>query len=271
MDYSKEYERFWELPLLLKLVLLSGLAFLAANIALLISQTSAVSWKLDPGLATLTAGVFGLCVVAWQTSKGFANLIRSQENQAKLEREARLHKAALDKQANDDEHAREKAILLHALWAEIIFLYSSVYDAEFNSTMFAEVHENYIKQRIANTGKGVVFTSFDAPVFRTNISKLGLLGPSIGADIITVLSRADGKPKLFAQDQTLSNETLVTMYKGNADALDNWRDDLSHVARRIRAIENGTPDPGSLSSTEKNRRAARKEKKEALRAGGAVP
>jgi len=46
------------------------------------------SWKVDPGLATLTGAVLGLSIVALQAKAGFNNLVRSQENQARLERDA---------------------------------------------------------------------------------------------------------------------------------------------------------------------------------------
>ena len=129
----------------------------------------------------------------------------------------------------------------------------------FNVKMFAEMHKSYIKGHIQNQTKGISFKSHDAPYFKANIPNLGVLGPSLGADIIKVLSRADGRPHLYAKDVVLSNETLLTMYDGNADALMNWRDELAHVAARIHAVVHDLPDPGSLASTAKQRKETMKE------------
>jgi hypothetical protein len=46
------------------------------------------SWKIDPGTATLSGAIIGLAIIGRQTRRGFANLIRSQNNQAELDRDA---------------------------------------------------------------------------------------------------------------------------------------------------------------------------------------
>jgi hypothetical protein len=113
--------------------------------------------------------------------------------------------------------------------------------------------------------KGISFKSHNAPYYKANIQKLGLLGPSLDADIIKVLSRADGSPHLYAQDTILSNDTMITMYDGNADSLMDWRDDLAHVAKRVNALVHNHTDPGSLAATSKQRREALKVVKEDLK------
>jgi len=244
------------LPLSMRLVLLAALVLTAFSAATAWILIFTAGYKLDPGLATFTGAIIGLTVVGWQTNKGFQNLIRSQANQATLDREARIHQAELDREATEAEHVREHEVLLQGLLAEIISLDAELREDLFNVKMFAEMHKSYKARRQENTVKGISFKSHDAPFYKANIQRLGLLGPTLGADIIKVLGRADGAPHLYAQDMVLPNETMITMYEGNADALMNWRDDLAHVAKRIEAISHNHPDPGSLASTAKQRKVA---------------
>ena len=56
-------------------------------------------------VATMVAGIVGLGVVAWQARLGFSNLVRSQENRAALDRDARTHQAELTREQKAAEAA----------------------------------------------------------------------------------------------------------------------------------------------------------------------
>jgi hypothetical protein len=82
------------------------------------------------------------------------------------------------------------------------------------------------------------------------------LGPSLAADVIIVLSVADGKSQDFQTTSPLTMEFIAnTLYGQHARKMKRWREDLFHVAMRIRAVEEGTPDPGTLTATFTARRA----------------
>jgi hypothetical protein len=81
-NYREQLVQFRTLPIVVQLAVGASLGMFAINILLFVSITAGASWKIDPGIATLVGASFGFCVVAWQTGKGFKNLIRSQENQA---------------------------------------------------------------------------------------------------------------------------------------------------------------------------------------------
>jgi hypothetical protein len=260
-----ELSRLRALPLSMKLVLLAAGVLLAFNAATAWLLIFASGYKLDPGLATFTGAVIGLTVVGWQTNKGFRNLVRSQASQASLDRKARIHQAELDREAKEADHVREHEVLLQGLWAEIISLDAELREDLFNVRMFAEMYKSYKKRRVDNTVKGISFKSHNAPYYKANIERLGLLGPSLGADIIKVLSRADGSPHLYAQETVLSVDTMIMMYNGNADSLMDWRDELAHVAKRINAIAHNHADPGSLAATAKQRKEALKAYKDELK------
>jgi hypothetical protein len=96
--------------LLVAVALLFGIEFIIFSAVIIGSP-----WKVDPGVATLLGAVGGLAIVAWQARIGFANLIRSQENQARLEQRGREHQQQLDQEKIEREIAREKKILLSAI------------------------------------------------------------------------------------------------------------------------------------------------------------
>src|SRR5258708_3499826 len=171
------------LPLSMKLIVLAAGALLAFDAFTAWLLIFASGYKLDPGLATFTGAIIGLTVVGWQTNRGFKNLVRSQANQATLDRKARIHQFELDREAKEADHVREKEILLQGLWAEIISLDAELREDLFNVRMFAEMHKSYKKRGVENTVKGISFKSHNAPYYKASIQKLGLLGPSLGADI----------------------------------------------------------------------------------------
>jgi hypothetical protein len=73
---------------------LSCVALVATSVAsILISglDLPSLSNKLTQPVAVLIGGLVGLSGIAYQTNKGFKNLIASQEHRAAIERDARLH------------------------------------------------------------------------------------------------------------------------------------------------------------------------------------
>ena len=238
------------LPVELRVALSAAIIAFCLNLAWAAHQAS---WKLDPGTATLCGAIIGLAIIGRQTRRGFANLIKSQRNQSEIDREARVHQAQLSREAALMTHSNERDVLLSAMWAETTALWHKVVEAEISAETFDLVHENFERSGSPNTSRGIILQSFDAPVFKANIPNLGLLGSSLAADVISVMARADGKDKQPI-DIVASNQTLITVYKGNAAMLKKWRQDLSHVAMRIASIQGGRPDPGTLVATEEQRR-----------------
>ncbi len=253
MDWSFVLQRFKQLPFELKIALGAGLLLLLFNLLWAVNSYTAV--KVDPGIATLCGAIIGLCIVAWQTSKGFSNLITSQENQAKLEREARVHQYELDEQKLERQTEREKRALVSALWAEVYSLNAQVGDAKLNAWMMRQFYDGLAKKGHRSITKEMQFPTFEAPIFRASIDKLGLLGPSIAADVVLVVSKAKGGAQIkMRSEEPWDLEFLATIYKGHEEAMDDWRADLLHVANRLRSIMDGSPDPGILFENRKKRR-----------------
>jgi hypothetical protein len=241
-----------DLPTSMKFVLLAALVLTAFSAATAFLLIFASGFKLDPGLATLTGAIVGLGVVGWQTNRGFGNLIRSQRNQSELDREARLHQAELLQVTKDKEREYEKYLLLASIRAEIAALMHAVSSAGEGSrkmaVLFKALHEN----KSQNPSKIIKLTSFDAPIYKANIDKLGLLGVSIAADVIRVMSRARAGVETINSDP-VPYAVAAAIYAGDYDAMNKWYDDLHHVAVRIIANEGGLPDPGTLLDTKDER------------------
>jgi len=249
--------RFNRLPFELRVALIANVAVLIPNLLWFSSQFGA---KIDPGLATLLGATIGLGIVGWQTNRGFRNLIRSQANQAELDRAARVHKAELDDAAKAGATSLDRAQLLASLRAEIAALYSAVLQQVESIDAFGLMHAAFAKSNVPSSVKEYSFTALKAPIFTASIPKLGLLNTDIGADIIKVLSKADGEKILMKTDTPMPYPILFALHLARADFLDKWASDLFHVAMRMRAIEEGTPDPGSLITTQAERYAKIKER-----------
>lgn len=244
--------RFIKIPAELRIPIIGNVVLFAAN---LVWSLSLIGTKIDPGLATLLGATFGFAVVGWQTNRGFRNLIRSQANQAQLDREARLHKAELEENSKEKEAAREMKLLLSGLRAELAAVYSKVLQqvdlARQSHAIFSALH----KRGVPSNTKEYRSIPIDAPLFKESLGRIGLLGTDLGADIIKVMSRADGVAHSMTFEAPIGNDILATLSAGRHSYLMKWSSDLYHVAMRIRSTEEGTADPGSLINTETTRYA----------------
>jgi hypothetical protein len=251
--------RFRRLPLELKIALFAMITAFILNVIWALNQTS---WKIDPGTATLFGAVIGLAIIGQQAKRGFTNLIKSQRNQSELDREARLHQVELDQLKQTEEEKHKLNSLANALWGEVYALYFQVSDVYQANIMFAKIAEAMAKQRTAPFSKKLAFPAFDAPVYKANITNLGLLPPGIAADVILVMTRAKGgENHTIEQETPISHDMAKTLHSGFADTLKDWRDDLLHVSKRLSSIINQqTLDPGSLYDAQQARKNAAKNK-----------
>jgi hypothetical protein len=238
---------------ILKLVLVAAIGLFVLDVLLLAGVLLSSTYKIDPGVGTLTGAVIGLSVVAWQARTGFDNLIKSQENQARIERDAREHSAELDRVSEERKTQNDRAVLLAALRAEIAYLFGQVTDAERHIRGLLFLEQALIRQQSPSTTKIIALHSFDAPISKANVPHLGMLGANLGADIIKVLSRANDKEIKFSVEQPMPHDVVLMIFQGNLTSLRKWSSDLYHAAMRIRAYEDNTKDPGTLTETEAER------------------
>ena len=255
----RSLRRLLRLPLELRVALAATLAILALNVVWAYTQAS---WKIDPGTATLCGAIIGLAIIGQQARRGFSNLIRSQRNQSELDREARLHQVELDRISQLEETDKRLSSLANALWAEVYALHYQIHEQWRSNKMFAVVSKEMAKKGIPPTAKSMSFPTFDVPVYKANISNLGLLPPSIAADVVLVMTRArGGENRNMEMDQPISHDLAETLHRGFAETLEEWRDDLFHVSKRLSSVINPkNQDPGPLIDAQNARVAAKKAK-----------
>ncbi|HWL06708.1 MAG TPA: hypothetical protein VNQ99_17530 [Xanthobacteraceae bacterium] len=208
------------------------------------------SWDIDQGLATLFGAFFGLSVVAWQTERGFKNLVKAQAAQAKLDRESREHAFALQMKADADNAERELRALLSAFWAEIIAVQSAVTEQVQATRLWGYMIKSIMEAGRPAAGWNVFKqVGFEAPIYQANAAKIGIINPSLGADIVRVLSKASSSAIETKFEEGIDYGTVFTLYQAREQYLVEWLSELNLVASRIAAANNGHPDPGTLAST----------------------
>jgi hypothetical protein len=204
--------------------------------------TAIWTWRIDPGVAVLI-GTLGLCILGWI---GIATLIRSQEHRAVLDMEARQHQHTLDLDREGKRIDENRALLMAALRAEITGLMHRAEDTIKSSNIMQSWLQEMIAAKAPNSAAAFKWPTFNAPVYQANVSNIGLLGASLGADVVSVMTRTGIIDPPATIDRPMSNEVVAELYAGLENAMREWREDLCHVALRIRAREEGTLDPGTL-------------------------
>jgi len=243
----EKYCNFMRLPAALRVALASTLVLLCFNVLWALRQSS---WGIDQGLATLIGAIVGLSVVAWQTQRGFKNLVGAQEAQAELDRLAREHAFTLQMKADTDKAERERRALLTAFWAEIIAVRSAVTEQVQATRIWGFMIKSFMEAgRPAARWNVFRQVGFEAPIYQANAAKIGIVDPSLGADIVRVLSKANSSAIETKFEEGIDYGTVFTLYQAREQYLVEWISELNLVASRISAANNGHQDPGTLEST----------------------
>jgi hypothetical protein len=202
-------------------------------------------------LGTFGGAIIGLLVVAWQTQRGFRNLIASQENQARIQREIAA-----------EQLEREKLALAAALTGELSSLWHQVRNANAIAIFQSVLLEEMLKGGAQGKRETALpISPIRVPIYEANISKLGLLGSSLAGDVARVFSRATIAPSTSTGQQ--APQMNIKMLKGLIDGLvranKDWLEDISHVISRLSALERRTSDdPGPLYLLEQERERKKK-------------
>lgn len=201
----------------------------------------ATSNDLPQGWATLIGVGLGLSAIAWQTSRGFRYLIKSQQNQAELDRQGSIQQSQLEQRAEADARAADGKALAAALIGELTVCHRV---QSLRATNLGVMQA--VSKKIGEEGHSVAesFTSppISTPVYRSIIPQLGLLGASLVADVVAVYSRLD----MEAQgDKRPPTELLSTV-------VEDLRD-IAHVITRLQAFQDGFRDPGPVYETRNKR------------------
>jgi len=139
--------------------------------------------------ATLIGAVLGLSVIAWQTRRGFRNLIASQEHRATMERGARADQARIEREVLAEQVEREKRALAASLAGELTSLWYQVRNVQYLPVAQSVLLEAMMEDGTTRKQEFVLpIGKFRVPIYEANISKLGLLGASLAGDVARVFS-----------------------------------------------------------------------------------
>jgi len=140
-------------------------------------------------------GIPGFGVVAWQANLGFKNLVEGQTHRAEIELQAREHSYRLDQQKVAAERTYQHRVLAASLHGELIALLSAVHQQQ---TILRA--QNVVWKRLSldrdykNADAPFTPPRFAVPIYQANIDRLGLLGPSVAANVVQVYAPAATPP-----------------------------------------------------------------------------
>ncbi|SED39675.1 hypothetical protein SAMN05444161_3117 [Rhizobiales bacterium GAS191] len=223
-------------------------ALLFLNLLLLAKSSKHMSLpdNIPQGWATLIAGVIGLGAIAWQTNRGFANLISSQDYRAKIERDAREHQADIARKAKDEDIDHQRRTLAAALHGELLAVRSSIRNRadmlRIQTSLGATLPEDRLREGLRDFG----VPGAKSPVFQSQLENIGLLGPSIANDVVQVYARA-GIGLERGSMRTLSVTAIQNLLQTVIAAIDRCVPQIDHVAMRLASLQaDGVSDPGPL-------------------------
>jgi hypothetical protein len=121
-------------------------------------------------------------------------------------------------------------------------------------TTFSQMSHAMSQARMPAFNQPIRFPSFDTPIYNTNISRIGLLGVSIAADVVKVMNRAKRKEVNSPGGSSLEHKFMKAIYD-TAASYKSWSSEIYHVAIRIRSSEEGWQDPGTLIESKAAREA----------------
>jgi hypothetical protein len=241
-------------PFPIRALLVATLALFVVNVFFFSVPLSAFfAWAngITPGLATLIGSLIGLSVIGWQTRQGFKNLIASQEHRALKEREARVDQARIEREATNEQFERERKALAAALAGELYSLWRQVQNVRTWHGLNIELLKEMQREGVRTKKSTFSVPTFHVPIYEANVEKLGVLGSSNAGDVARVYSVFSVATSQDERDVDI--KVLIAMYQGIIESMDTWMEDISHVIKRLVALEHGYKDPGTLFELDQQR------------------
>jgi hypothetical protein len=189
------------------------------------------------------AGLVGVAAIAYQTKRGFANLIKSQEHKGALDRDARLHIHELNRIQRLEENAFKAKKISAALIGELDGLYPRPYSLSQSLEADANRTKRDKESKIGFRTQTLEIGKTETPIFDSVINDLGYLHPSIVRDVCFIYAK-NSFPFRFAEMQTheIHIETCENISRYYRDlALE-----AAALSARLSAVSDGDDDPGPV-------------------------
>jgi hypothetical protein len=201
---------------------------------------------ISPSGATLIAAILGFSAVAWQTRQGFKNIVKSQDNQARLDRESREDQSRIAHQHKLDDWNHEKRALAASLCGEL----SAAATRLFNTRPILSI-QKLVYQQIGDAVSSQpvrvasYLSSSEPRIFAANAARIGVLGPSIASDVVEMYQILLWSGEVPAAT-TLTGTQISKLFEAQLEALDDWIQDQHHVNLRLLSLYGSQEDPGPL-------------------------
>jgi hypothetical protein len=193
------------------------------------SARSSWEWAItnDPpeGWAILIGLGLGFCAIAWQMNRGFRSLIKNQQYQA--ERQASLKTSQQQRRAEPDARVADGQTIAAALVGELT-AYHRMRSPQANHIEVTQPASKKIEDG-ASGREPFISPAINTPVYQLTTPRIGLLGASLVADVVTVY-------------------TLLQMEKAELR-------DLAKVITRLQAFQENSADPGPVFPVERSEEA----------------
>jgi hypothetical protein len=194
-------------------------------------------------IATLVGTVVGLGAIAYQTNRGFKNLIAAQDHRATIEAQAREHTDRLAREARQEEELQRGRKVAAALHGEVDSL----------TQRFAGIAESFkstIATNRAQKAEGLPFRKQsikvahkDYPIFDAYISDLGMLGPSMARDVSFFYAKCRHE---LEYNEITGRDLLSELMDGIAIFHDELVSESKELSARLEAFYNNKTDPGPI-------------------------
>jgi hypothetical protein len=208
--------------------------------------------RIPTPIATLLAAILGFSGIAWQSRKGFRNLIASQEHRAKIEREAREEQHQRELEAEQRRRDGAAKALAAARTGELVAFLDFAHNNTNTFQTYAEMNRVMAKEGLKEIALPR-FNGFHARIYEANIGKLDLLNASLVGDLAKVFARTAAMPA--TSGEKIRIDTAIAVLMTASKVWSTTADDILHVALRMRAFEWGQEDPGTLVERDQRKTA----------------
>ena len=155
--------------------------------------------------------------------------------------------AHIQQEQSDRDRNFETRTLAASLHGELTALLSRVHSQRSLILTQWKIYEAAAADRqLREVESPMMPLTFTVPVFESCIPKLGLLGPSVTADVVEVFSRATTRTPSPSEVPKFRPEQLARVYKALHEGYRDWGDEIVRVGARLGHLQGFGPDPGSL-------------------------
>ena len=217
-----------------------GLVLLVSGVGVLAWAGAASALKDIPtGWATLIGPIIGALIgglaIGWQARVGFKTLKLSQEGQAEIARSLEAERRRMD-----------AISLSSALRGELLAIFEVLRRTRMTVGLTRVMADEQVRRQGVKT-LAPQLPQLDCTIYLANAAQLGLLGPSVAADVALLYSTLLGMGKNNLSME-LPPKTVSSVADGYLKKLKEIIEDIAHTSGRLKEFSEGALKSESLFS-----------------------